>query len=53
MLELELAKEVDAVGEAVRHQQNEAMEVQDRRGNRVVNRLVVVHLHIAGDRSGL
>ena len=49
VLELELADEADAVGEAMAEQQDEPVEVED--GRPAVGP-VQVHLHVAGNRAG-
>ena len=50
VLELELADEPQPIGEAVREEQDEAVEIENRR-DRFVRRLVQVELHIAGNRT--
>ncbi len=50
VLELELADEPQPIGKAVREEQHETVEIQNRRG--AIRRLIQVELHVAGQRPG-
>ena len=50
VLELELADESQPIGKAVREEQHEAVEIENRR-DRFVRRLVQVEFHVAGNRT--